>query len=48
MESSGVVVKVLNRDIIVSEFELQWRNYIDFRANTFDKGMKPFIPSAMD
>ena len=43
----AVVVNVLNFDITVSEFKLKLRYYIHFLANTFEKGMKPYTPSAM-
>ena len=43
----GVVVNVLNCYIISSESELRLRYYVHFRANTFNKGMKPLRPSAM-
>ena len=37
------VANVLDCDIIVSEFERQSRYYIDFRTNTIEKGINPFI-----
>ena len=43
----GVMVKVIDRRIIVSEFVLQSRYYIHFQANTLGKGMKPLILPAM-
>ena len=43
----GVMVKAMDCGIVVSEFVLQSRYYIHFRANTFGKGMKPLIPPAM-
>ena len=35
----GVMVKVIDCGIVVSEFVLQSRYYVHFRANTFGKGM---------
>ena len=43
----GVMVKAMDCEIIVSEFELQLRYYVHFRANTFGKGMNPLILPAM-
>ena len=43
----GVMVKAMDCGIVVSEFELQSRDYVHFRANTFGKGMKPLILPAM-
>ena len=43
----GVMAEALNCDIIVIEFELQSHYNDTFRANTFGKGMNPFIPSAI-
>ena len=34
------MAKVLDYDLEVSEFELQSRNYVYFRTNTFRKGIK--------
>ena len=42
-----VLAKMLNCDIVVSEFELQSHNYIYFGINTLGKGMNPFIFPAM-
>ena len=39
----GVMVKAVDCEIIVSEFELQSRYYIHFQANTLGKGMNPLI-----
>ena len=39
----GIMAKVLDCGAEVSEFELQSRNYVHFRTNTFGKGMNPFI-----
>ena len=43
----GVMVKVMDCGIVVSEFELQLRCYIHFPANTLGKDMNPFILPAM-
>ena len=43
----GVMVKAIDCEIVVSEFELQSRYYVHFRANTLGKGMNPHIPPAM-
>ena len=43
----GVMVKALDCRIVVSEFVLQSRYYIHFRANTLGKGMNPLILPAM-
>ena len=43
----GVVAKVIDSDIVVSEFKLQSRYYVLFRTNTFENGIKPLIPQAM-
>ena len=40
-------VKAMDCGIVVSEFELQSRYYVHFRANTLWKGMKPHILPAM-
>ena len=39
----GVMVKAMDCGIVVSEFELQSRYYVHFRANTLGKGMNPLI-----
>ena len=39
----GVMVKAMDWGVIVSEFELQSRHYVHFRANTLPKGMNPLI-----
>ena len=39
----GVMVKATDCGIGESEFELQSRSYVHFRANTIGKGMKPLI-----
>ena len=41
----GVVVNVLDCDIVVSEFELQSRYHVHIRINALGKDMNPFIPS---
>ena len=43
----GVMVKALDWGIIVSEFELQTRYSVHFRANFHGKGMNPLILPAM-
>ena len=44
---NDVVANVLDCDIVVSEFELQWRDYVRFRVNTLGEDMKPLIRQAM-
>ena len=41
------MVKAMDCGIVISEFVLQSRYYIRFRANTFGKGMNPLILQAM-
>ena len=43
----GVMVEVLDCEIVVSEFELQSCSYVHFRINNLEKGMNPLILSAM-
>ena len=43
----GVMVKAMDCEIVVSEFELQSCYYVHFRANTLGKGMNPLILLAM-
>ena len=43
----GVMVKAMDCRIVVSEFVLQSRYYVHFRANTLGKGMNPLILLAM-
>ena len=43
----GVMVKAMDCGIVVREFILQSRYYVNFRANTLGKGMNPLILSAM-
>ena len=45
--SRGAMVKVMDSEIVVSEFELQSRNYVHFRTNTLGKVMNPLILPAM-
>ena len=45
--SRGVMVKAMDCGIVVSEFVLQSRYYIHFRANTLGKGMHPLSLPAM-
>ena len=40
----GVMVKAMDCGIVESEFELQSRHYVHFRANTLGKGMKGMNP----
>ena len=42
----GVVVNVPDYDIVVSKFKLKSPDNIHFWANTFGKGMNPFILAA--
>ena len=44
---SGVMVKTMDCGIVVSEFVLQTRYYVHFRANTLGKGMNLLILPAM-
>ena len=39
----GVMVQAMDYGIVVSEFVLQSRYYVHFRANTLGKGMNPLI-----
>ena len=39
----GVMVKAMDCRIIVSDFVLQLRYYVHFRANTLGKGVNPLI-----
>ena len=41
------MVKAMDCEIVVSEFELQSRYYVYFQTNTFGKGMNPLILPAM-
>ena len=41
------MANVLDRDIVVSVFELQSRYYVIFQTNTLGNSMKPLIPLAM-
>ena len=45
--SRGVMVKVMDYGIVVSEFKLQSRHYVHFRANSLEKGMNPLILPAI-
>ena len=38
------LVKAMDYEIVVREFELQSRYYVHFRANTLRKGTKPPYP----
>ena len=39
--------KVIDREIVLSKFELQSRYYVHFQVNTLRKGMDPRILPAM-
>ena len=41
------MVKAMDCGILESEFVLQSRYYVHFRANTLEKGMNPFMFPAM-
>ena len=43
----GVMIKVMDCRIVISEFVLQSRYYVHFRTNTLGKGMNPLILLAM-
>ena len=43
----GVMVKMMDCRIVVSEFVFQSRYYVHFSANTLGKGMNPLILPAM-
>ena len=43
MYNGGVMVKAMVCEIVVSEFELQSRYYIHFRASTLGKVINPLI-----
>ena len=42
----GVMVKVMDCEIVVGEFQLQSRYYVYFRVNTLGKGIIPFVFSS--
>ena len=42
------MVKAMDYGIVVREFVLQSRYYVNFRANTLGKGMHPLILPVMD
>ena len=44
----GVIVKALDCDLNVSEFELQSFFYVHFRTNTLEKSMNLLIPAVSD
>ena len=44
---SGVMVKAMDCEIVVSEFDLQSCYYVHFQTNTLRKGMNPLILPAM-
>ena len=39
----GIVTNILDCDIVVSEFKLQSRNYVNFFTNNLEKGSKLLI-----
>ena len=41
------MVKAVDCGIVLSEFELQSRYYVHFRANTIEKGMNPLSSQIM-
>ena len=43
----GVMGKVVDNGIVVSEFVLQSRYYVHFRVNALGKGMNPLILPAV-
>ena len=43
----GVIFKAMDCRIVVREFVLQSRYYVNFRANNLGKGMNPLILPAM-
>ena len=43
----GVMVKMMDCEIVVSELELQLHYYVHFQTNTLGKGMNPLILPAM-
>ena len=43
----GIMVKAMDCGIVVSEFVLQTRYYVHFRANTHGKGMNPPLSSQL-
>ena len=47
MYPCGVMVKMMDYGIVVSEFELQSHYYIHFRTNTLRKVMNPLVLQAM-
>ena len=44
---NGIVVKMLDRDIVMSEFEFWFRYYIHFWTNALGKTLNPFYLPAM-
>ena len=46
--SRSHVAKVLDCDIILSEFEFQSRHHVHFRTNVLGNGSRPFISPAID
>ena len=46
-EARGVMVNTLDSGIVVSEFEFQWCNCVQFRTDTHGKSMDTLDPLAM-
>ena len=46
-KASPLMVKAMDYEIVVREFELQSRYYVHFRTNTLGKGMYPILLPAM-
>ena len=46
--SCGIMVNVLNYDIVISKFELSSSKYVPSWINTLGKGINSFISPAMD
>ena len=40
----NLVANIQDSDIVISKFEIQWRNYVYFRTNTLKKGKSSVIP----
>ena len=46
--STSDVASVLNYDIVVSGFELESYIYVNFRKNTLENILSPFIPLSLE
>ena len=46
--TGGEMFKMLDFNIVVSEFEFLSNQYVLFRNISLEKGMEPFIPLSMD